>query len=270
VTDFGLSRDEDQLAMASSTRLVGNCRWMAPELHADDIKSKASDVFAFAMVVVEVRSLLYENKTLLNSILIQILSGDIPFASLNFREAIINKITSGKRPAWIPSRSPQGVPYTPIWRVAAEAWRQEPEDRPDIFKVLAKLRRIADPQATSSWNGNGQRPVRPVRGSRAQVSSGSQSFSLRHSAWPRGSQQEEVTVEPPSQIIVEDVPGLGGWMLKVSSERIEEGLQSILNHTKECYFQIEGGKMHCYKDDVGPIICTCTYYTSANNKLWSL
>jgi len=55
LTDFGLSKDNS--AVTSSTlKGVGSVRWTAPELLNGSTKTMASDVYAVAMVIYEVRT----------------------------------------------------------------------------------------------------------------------------------------------------------------------------------------------------------------------
>jgi serine/threonine protein kinase len=53
IIDFGLAKDEDHTKTSTSMG-GGALRWTAPELFQAESKTKASDVYAVAMIIVEV------------------------------------------------------------------------------------------------------------------------------------------------------------------------------------------------------------------------
>lgn len=54
IADLGLSKDSEYDVTSSGLKGYGSGRWMAPELLLGGSKSLASDIYAFAMLFVEV------------------------------------------------------------------------------------------------------------------------------------------------------------------------------------------------------------------------
>lgn len=102
---------------------------MAPELlnpeHPDqDVNrpTEASDVYALAMVMVEV------------------LGGHVPFHEYR-NEVVIFKVMAGMRP----ERPTHPDMTDEIWEMVQGCWREDPTKRPKISDVLECLERAANP-----------------------------------------------------------------------------------------------------------------------------
>lgn len=105
----------------------GTLRWMSPELLNPGLlglenshSTKESDCYALGMVILEV------------------LSGRLPFALYENTPIIILKVMQGKRPER--PRGDEGKPFTDtIWRLLELCWAHKPGDRPSAEAVLVCL-----------------------------------------------------------------------------------------------------------------------------------
>ena len=100
-------------------------RWLGPEFLVlnSPIPSKAGDVFAFGMVIVEV------------------FTGQVPFHDRMQGEAAA-LISQGIRPSK-PSNAREIGLTDPIWRLTCKCWNQDPSKRPNVEKVVRKLENAA-------------------------------------------------------------------------------------------------------------------------------
>ena len=110
--------------LAATPGVAGISRWLAPELinpprkkrHQQPMGTKQADIFAFAMLAIEV------------------FTGQLPFGDIG-PETVILMISRGQRP-----EKPQGAEncgLTPgIWRFIQKCWHQNPAKRPDIETVV--------------------------------------------------------------------------------------------------------------------------------------
>jgi len=124
ICDFGLTKDKQDASTSLVAKGLGTRRWQAPELLMNNPKTKASDMYAFGMTMVE------------------ILTGDLPFASIPHDVMLILAITQGKRPPCEPL-SFQGRDFGPLWDIASRCWDQDPAMRPsaaDVVRDLDQLR----------------------------------------------------------------------------------------------------------------------------------
>jgi len=124
LVDFGLtSIISDHSAPNCVSTPRGTVRWMAPELFdldmagpPDSLRSVASDVYALAMVVIEV------------------FTGRVPFYGYN-ECALVSRVYSGVRPG----RPEQGLELglsDEIWEMVQSCWHHEKAKRPVISSVL--------------------------------------------------------------------------------------------------------------------------------------
>jgi len=115
----------------TSIKTAGSCRWTSPEIMnppediilADDslgFFTKESDVYAFAMTVLE------------------IFTGKIPFSQKKNDSAVIFFVLDGGRPELPPSLQEQGS----LMGLVQQCWQQEPSKRPTS-------------RAVNEWLGNG-------------------------------------------------------------------------------------------------------------------
>jgi hypothetical protein len=114
--------------VAATPGAAGISRWLAPELinpprkkgHRQPAGTEQADIFAFAMLAVEV------------------FTERLPFGDVRHETAIL-MIARGQRP-----EKPQGAEnsgFTPeIWRFIQRCWHQNPAKRPDIKAVVTAWR----------------------------------------------------------------------------------------------------------------------------------
>nr|KAJ3419815.1 Leucine-rich repeat serine/threonine-protein kinase 2 [Polyrhizophydium stewartii] len=118
ISDFGMSLVKSNSSI-NTKRRADELRWVAPEVHTSGYKlAKPSDVFAFAMMAVEV------------------LTGDVPFGADVSSNEVVAKIKAGERPA-----RPDGVPDA-LWQVVEECWQQDPGARPSFAAVVERLKQL--------------------------------------------------------------------------------------------------------------------------------
>ncbi|KAG8954419.1 hypothetical protein FRC04_011746 [Tulasnella sp. 424] len=118
--DFGLSKLFDTNT-SEALKGAGTYRWTAPEIHNNEHKTTASDMYAFSMCIVE------------------IITGKVPFYQTQAAAAVILDIVLGRRPAKNPEWSPDGYSYEGLWSIAEKGWSMEPKERPSAQEVMAKL-----------------------------------------------------------------------------------------------------------------------------------
>ncbi|KAG8896324.1 hypothetical protein FRB99_008938, partial [Tulasnella sp. 403] len=118
--DFGLSKSVSYNTIPPLSGF-GSHRWMAPELHAGEHKSFASDTFSFGMTIYE------------------ILSGKFPLHDFGVPTLIPSAIANGRRPPRDPHSSPSNEPYGPLWDIAEQCWQNEPNARPPMQEIHRQL-----------------------------------------------------------------------------------------------------------------------------------
>ncbi|KAG8990605.1 hypothetical protein FRB93_003152 [Tulasnella sp. JGI-2019a] len=122
--DFGMTKDPEFYLTSPDMKGKGTMRWMSPELPNDSPKTTSSDMFVFAMTIVEV------------------LTGRPPFPDL-ITPKTGHAIAMGRRPPFEPI-SRNGRNFEELWNIAAACWDEEPGNRPraeDIVAVLAARKR---------------------------------------------------------------------------------------------------------------------------------
>lgn len=88
--------------------------------------TKASDVWAFSMTVLEVRSQLMWTAEISPITIKQILTGELPFSHLKYDTAVILSVMRGGRP----QRQP-GIKDS-VWSILQQCWLPEPTQRPSM------------------------------------------------------------------------------------------------------------------------------------------
>jgi len=126
VSDYGLmSIQSDQTFMSAATPgVVGMSRWLAPELinpprrkeHRQPAGTAKADIFAFAMLVIEV------------------FTGELPFGNVRHETAIL-MIARGQRPEKPQDAECCGL-TAEMFRFIEKCWHQNPAKRPDINEVV--------------------------------------------------------------------------------------------------------------------------------------
>jgi len=139
LADFGLTSILSNINTLNASTLLsrpkGTVRWMAPEtldpemFDADTLPNRgfstASDVYAFAMVVME------------------IFTGNAPFEDFRNEPSVIVKVMQGGRPVR-PERSHALGLSDQLWELVQMCWRQDRNQRPTISSVLDTLEAILD------------------------------------------------------------------------------------------------------------------------------
>ena len=137
IADFGLAtvaRDVD--SMQSDFQQGGPLRWTAPEVLNGRLPTKETDVFSFAMVMIEVRHGRSTRGTLTHCLFasIQIFTGAIPFAKSSTMAATL-AITKGGRP----QRPIHPTLTGDLWELMQQCWDHNPHLRPEMSEVVKVL-----------------------------------------------------------------------------------------------------------------------------------
>jgi len=134
LTDFGFATVVSDVWSAEPITDGHAVRWAAPEvLDRERPVSKESDVYSFAMVVIEV---LARNASLLGCTtnLYKAFTGKAPFHD-DTPTTVAVGVLSGKRP-----ERPAHPNFTDdLWDLIKRCWNREPERRPDISQVILCL-----------------------------------------------------------------------------------------------------------------------------------
>lgn len=119
ISDFGLSKPVGT-DTSSSKKGMGTGAFQAPELMLGGARTKASDVYAFGMLIG------------------QVLSGCVPFHGM-CPAVVILAVIQGRRPAL--DCSPQGSEHQILWDIASRCWNHEPSQRPSADDIVMILQR---------------------------------------------------------------------------------------------------------------------------------
>ncbi|KAJ7231339.1 kinase-like domain-containing protein [Mycena rebaudengoi] len=147
LADFGLTSFTE--ATLTTTRRSGTLRWMAPELLDPDRfgiqfrRTKASDVYAFACVCLEVIQISIYRFCLFT--LPQLYTGRPPFADIR-NEVVIHKSFLGERPAR-PATAP--LMSDALWKYMNAWWAENPTTRPPIEVVVRNVAMVQPSDHTS-------------------------------------------------------------------------------------------------------------------------
>ena len=144
VGDFNLSR----IAMAGrgSTSSVGpessqgglhSPRWMAPEVLRQATYTKASDVYSFAVVLWEIRTLA------------------VPWAQSGQWQVMHAVVEEGRRPEMDEPPSPSFAGIDQYDALIEEAWTQEPSERPAFEHIITRLQGLVDAAAATNSGRRG-------------------------------------------------------------------------------------------------------------------
>ena len=126
ICDYGLGPiiSNPTFTITATPGVVGTSRWLAPEIFdlpseagtESTAGSKPADVFAFAMLAVEV------------------FTGEIPFGNMTNKMVSV-EIAQGKRPAKPEAGEQLGL-TTEIWKFVEKCWSQNPAERPTMDEVV--------------------------------------------------------------------------------------------------------------------------------------
>ncbi|KAG8950606.1 hypothetical protein FRC03_012791 [Tulasnella sp. 419] len=123
LTDFGMSRFIDDAAHITGLRTSdagyarGSVRHMCPELLEDRPSTMATDVWAFGCLIV------------------QILTGRIPYEHINRTNAVMIAIMRGIPPV----TDSYGIEDEKLWKGLQKCWREPPDDRPTVSELESHL-----------------------------------------------------------------------------------------------------------------------------------
>ncbi|XP_072017992.1 mitogen-activated protein kinase kinase kinase 20-like [Amphiura filiformis] len=139
--DFGLAKN--LAATVENVTERASHRWMAPELLEKGVLSPKYDIFAFAVVLWEMRT------------------GKVPFEGLEWH-VIVWKVITEKERLPIPEDCPQ-----PIKDLMKQCWEEDWRRRPTIEEVINVITTAAAAAATAAGRGFGQRQL--TAGPRAEL-----------------------------------------------------------------------------------------------------
>ena len=140
IADFGLATVTQNLdSIRSASRQHGHTpRWTAPEiLKEEGVHSKESDIFSFAMVMIEVRrGRSAATRTLAYHQLasIQVFTGAVPFSGGSTFVAML-AITEGRHPP----RPTHPTLTDSLWTFMRRCWDQDPHLRPEVSEAVQVL-----------------------------------------------------------------------------------------------------------------------------------
>ena len=157
LADFGLLTivsDSANSTTTSSSSSAGTTRWMSPELFdpeqfglKDNRRTKESDCYALAMVVLEV------------------FTGQVPFPRYD-GFIVVRKVMNGERPER-PQGPEAGWSTDDLWEMLEQCWSPDPKTRPAVEAVLECLEK-----SSATW-----RPPTPYTDGDFQLDSDDDSFS---------------------------------------------------------------------------------------------
>ncbi|KZS88609.1 kinase-like protein [Sistotremastrum niveocremeum HHB9708] len=152
LVDFGLTRlllDPTAVSVSfdSATNIRGTARYMAPELFLSDCDNpkpdKASDIWAFACVVLEVigETIPYANCKSDPQVIYCIISQRLPYQSMvngtrNHRTIPTDPDYSGHNKVRFESPG--------LWEICLQSWSLDPTARPSAFKISRILQSLAN------------------------------------------------------------------------------------------------------------------------------
>ena len=175
VCDYGLSPiiANPTFTIAATPGVVGTSRWLAPEIIDPPNKSgtkpvaasKSADVFAFAMLAVEV------------------FTGNIPFGNMR-NETVVIQIAQGKRPPKPQAAEQLGL-TTEMWKFIEKCWSTNPAKRPTMDEVVRTWdgfvnRYVVLPPALSLSRWITSRDVSRTAGRQTQFADSPDSYPEKH------------------------------------------------------------------------------------------
>lgn len=119
IADFDLSKDQTNGTLPGREGW-GTLAYQSPESITEEIRNRASDVYALGMIIAE------------------ILTGKTPMSHIPSKSALILAVVQNKRPAREPLEF-QGRDFTGLWEIAESCWQEDPELRPSASEVVRRL-----------------------------------------------------------------------------------------------------------------------------------
>ena len=154
ISDFGLSKMKSEIQSdltESKTSQPGTLRWMAPELFKHQPASRASDIYAYGMVLWELVITPYR----------------VPFANLSEKNIVPAKLARGENQETLPKNCPVEIAKTirSCWREASKrpTAKEIAESLTLVFQkgssfTLASSKRVALTPITSETSSSGSIP----------------------------------------------------------------------------------------------------------------
>ncbi|KAG8979700.1 hypothetical protein FRB94_011098 [Tulasnella sp. JGI-2019a] len=127
ICDFGLTKNEGFDVTSEAIAHNESAWWTCPTVASGAPQSEKTDMFSFAMTIVE------------------ILTGHPPFRLLSEFDVQL-AFTQGQRPLFEPLSS-NGKNFEPLWKLAASCWEQEPSARPsagEVERIMASLEHASE------------------------------------------------------------------------------------------------------------------------------
>jgi serine/threonine protein kinase len=127
LTDFGLAsvvrRDGSVVSLQDPDPGIG-AKWAAPEVLRGEAVTREADIFAFAMVAIEVCAG-FPNEVSQYAYLKQTFTGDSSLMK-NYQDVL-----KGKHP-----QRPGKLSHDGLWSLVRKCWDQDPQKRPTTFELL--------------------------------------------------------------------------------------------------------------------------------------
>ena len=135
IADFGIAIVTKNLdSIRPPTRQeVHTPRWSAPEILREQNPSKESDIYSFAMVMIEVYREQSETRVVSANYAAptQVLTGEVPFRNEKTNWMVLQAVLRGDRP----SRPVHPSCTDGLWALIQRCWDQDIGLRPDIVEI---------------------------------------------------------------------------------------------------------------------------------------
>ncbi|KAG9032478.1 hypothetical protein FRB95_001453 [Tulasnella sp. JGI-2019a] len=129
--DFGLTKVLDGANSLTSTAMqgAGSLRWMSPEMLSNSPRTWQTDIYALGLTIIE------------------ILTGQVPFADRSNQAAVTMAIMQGQSPATLPSPR-DGKSFHDVWCIASPCWNKDAGQRPSALNIVDKMAALRQTTAT--------------------------------------------------------------------------------------------------------------------------
>lgn len=158
VCDYGLTPiiSNPTFTTAATPGVAGSSRWLAPEIidpprksnSKPIVASKSADIFAFAMLAIEV------------------FSGKVPFGNMK-NESVVIQIATGKRPAKPQAAEQLGLTVE-MWKFIEKCWSANPSKRPTIDEVVRTWEGFVNEYVAPSFGSSANRHITSRANSRSK------------------------------------------------------------------------------------------------------
>ncbi|KAI6097182.1 kinase-like domain-containing protein [Pisolithus sp. B1] len=125
LTDFGLSTlNISTFSMTVNPKNGISLRWTAPELLEDGRASKASDVWAFGMTILE------------------LFTRAVPFSDCSSSARVMSRIMTGKLPPRPSAEATQSRMADVWWEICTSCWGSNPSSRPTMRDIVETVKAV--------------------------------------------------------------------------------------------------------------------------------